>query len=102
MSFGSLGEDIAGAAEDEASVQERLAELQRKAVQNRGAKKQIKKDEGKAKQEEDSIIQFLLQCIQARVVDSRLVEALISVSKKVIHLSYSYKVSHSSTQLKRM
>ena len=75
MSFG-LDEDIAGHGESEASVQERLREMKSQAAKNKGVKKQMKKDEGKAQKSEQVIIQFLLAFIHSNNSDHRLVEVL--------------------------
>lgn len=77
MSFGGLGEDIGmGSAESEASVQERLSELKRRAAQNRGRKKQMKKDEKKAHDQEEIIAVFLIHWIQSGHNDQRLIDAI--------------------------
>lgn len=77
MSFDGLGEDIGmGSAESEASVQERLSELKKRAAQNRGAKKQMKKDEKKAHDQEEMIALFLIHWIQSGKNDERLIDAI--------------------------
>lgn len=61
-----MGEDIPGKQESEQSVQERLAELKKRAANMAQAKKSMKKEEKHTKKSEDKLVHFLIKFIQAK------------------------------------
>lgn len=72
----AIGENFTGGKESESSVQERLKEMQEKAKQNAGVKQHMKKQEGKARQTEDAIVQFLIRFVHSGASDHVLLSAL--------------------------
>ncbi len=72
----SAGEDIPGGKESDASVNERLAEMKAQAARAAGVKQQMKKQEGKVRRKEDSIIQFLIRFANSGGSDTLLLSSL--------------------------
>jgi len=62
----NIGENMLGGQESEDSIQERLAELKRKAAQMSGSKKAMKDEEDNTKKSEGKVVHFLVKFLQSK------------------------------------
>ena len=69
------GEDLPD-KEKQAKINEKVAEMKKQGQAYASGTSPFKKQEGKAKKQDSTLAQFLIQCVHSTLLDSNLIEAL--------------------------